>query len=90
MPEVAWNPWNDIRKRDDINQFNISFPYGPMPDEEIKKLKQAYYAAVTYVDDLVGQLLKYVDKDTIIVLTGDHGKCYLLGWQVLYSSFENV
>ena len=32
LPPVAWNPWNDLRWRDDIAALNISYPYGPMPD----------------------------------------------------------
>lgn len=31
LPSVAWNPWTDIRRRDDIGYLNISFPYGRMP-----------------------------------------------------------
>ncbi|CAG9836093.1 unnamed protein product [Diabrotica balteata] len=73
LPTVAWNPWTDIRRRDDIRQLNVSFPFGPMPDDIIKEIKQAYYASVTYIDDLIGNLVSYADKDTIVVLTSDHG-----------------
>lgn len=73
LPTVAWNPWTDIRDRDDIAALNVSFPFGPMPDEMTKKIIQHYNAATTYIDDLIGQLLSYVDNNTIIVLTGDHG-----------------
>ena len=31
MPDVAWNPWTDVRERDDIKALNISFPFGHMP-----------------------------------------------------------
>lgn len=31
LPPVAYNPWMDVRKRDDVQQLNISFPYGPIP-----------------------------------------------------------
>jgi iduronate 2-sulfatase len=31
MPSMAWNPWTDVRDRDDVTALNISFPYGPMP-----------------------------------------------------------
>lgn len=57
-----------------MKQLNISFPFGPMPDEVTKKIIQAYNAATTYIDDLIGKLLKHTDNNTIIVLTGDHGK----------------
>lgn len=28
LPGIAWNPWNDIRWRDDIANLNISYPFG--------------------------------------------------------------
>ena len=31
LPPVAWNPWADLRKRDDVKMLNVSFPYGPLP-----------------------------------------------------------
>lgn len=73
LPTTAWNPWTDIRERDDFKKLNVSFPYGPVPDDFTKQILQAYRAATSYVDDLIGQLLRYVDKNTIIVLLGDHG-----------------
>lgn len=33
LPPVAYNPWTDIRKRDDVKRLNISFPYGPVPED---------------------------------------------------------
>lgn len=43
-----------------------------------RKIIQNYYAAVTYIDDLVGQILSELDKtklsnNTFIVFTSDHG-----------------
>lgn len=32
LPEVAWNPFTDMRMRDDIQILNISFPFGAIPD----------------------------------------------------------
>lgn len=32
LPAVAYNPWMDIRQRDDVEALNVSFPYGPLPD----------------------------------------------------------
>jgi len=47
-------------------------------DEQIKRARRAYYGAVTYVDDCVGQLLDVIkkcglDDNTIVVFSGDHG-----------------
>lgn len=75
MPAVAWNPWLDVKSRDDISKLNISFPFGNMPDNITQQIIQAYNAATTYIDDLIGQLLAKVDlQKTIVVLTSDHGK----------------
>ncbi|XP_018572452.1 iduronate 2-sulfatase [Anoplophora glabripennis] len=91
LPDVAWNPWTDIREREDIKKINVPFPYGPLPDETIREIIQAYNAATSYIDDLVGKLLNEVDKNTIIVLTSDHG--WSLGQHgefAKYSNFEEA
>lgn len=31
LPAVAYNPWMDIRQREDVQALNISVPYGPIP-----------------------------------------------------------
>ncbi|KAF2766043.1 choline-sulfatase [Teratosphaeria nubilosa] len=46
--------------------------------EQIKKAKRAYYGAVSYVDDCIGQLLETLKKcgledNTIVIFSGDHG-----------------
>ena len=33
LPPVAYNPWMDIRKREDVQALNISIPYGPIPED---------------------------------------------------------
>lgn len=33
LPNVAYNPWTDIRKREDVQALNLSFPYGPIPKD---------------------------------------------------------
>lgn len=33
LPDVAYNPWTDIRKREDMQVLNLSFPYGPIPKD---------------------------------------------------------
>lgn len=89
---MAWNPWTDIRKRDDIRKLNSSFPYGPLNDDILRQIIQAYYSSVSYVDDLVGKVLREIDfKNTIVVLTGDHGWSLGQHGEVSkYSNFEQV
>ena len=50
----------------------------PLSTKNQIKAKEAYYACVTYVDVLVGKLMKKLkdtglDKNTIVILWGDHG-----------------
>ncbi|XP_069704069.1 iduronate 2-sulfatase isoform X2 [Periplaneta americana] len=78
LPTVAWNPWTDLRERDDIGVLNVSFPFGPIPDDYARLIIQSYYAAVSYIDDLVGQLISELKtanhfNNTIILFIGDHG-----------------
>jgi choline-sulfatase len=67
----------------------------PVPDEAKIRARRAYFAACSFVDDQVGKLVKLLkncqlDKDTIIVFSGDHGD--MLGERSLWykmSWFEN-
>lgn len=79
LPSVAYEPWTDLRWRDDIAALNLSFPYGPMPSLYARKIRQGYYASVSYIDSLIGELLQGVEEyglrsNTVVVVTGDHGK----------------
>lgn len=41
LPPVAYNPWTDVRKREDVQKLNVSFPYGPIPkDFQVKKKRK--------------------------------------------------
>ena len=44
-PEIAYDPWTDLRKREDISWFNLTFPYQQIPQSYQQKIVQAYYAA---------------------------------------------
>lgn len=67
----------------------------PVPDEAKIRARRAYFAACSFVDDQVGKLVKllkncYLDEDTVIVFSGDHGD--MLGERSLWykmSWFEN-
>lgn len=88
MPSVAFAPFTDIRRRSDVQRQNISFPFGPVPAAFGQRIRQGYYAAVSYVDDLVGELLAAVDlTETIVVLTSDHG--WSLGEHAEWAKYSN-
>ena len=65
---------------------------GKIPLEKAKQLKRAYYACVTYVDKLVGEVVDSLKSlglydNTIIVLIGDHG--YQLGEHTMWTKHSN-
>ena len=82
LPTVAYEPWMDVRKRDDVKAveatFNVSFPFGLLPTNFAKQIRQHYYAAISYVDNELGRVVDALDAspfadNTIVVLFGDHG-----------------
>ena len=117
MPLVAWNPWTDLRKREDVQDLNLTFPFQPIPgkilsgktnssstakmkensspnfssvDDFSRRIRQSYYAATSYTDSLVGQLLGNLTdlglrNSTIVVLLGDHGELFRLYTQTALS-----
>ncbi|KAM7357768.1 iduronate 2-sulfatase isoform 2-T3 [Cochliomyia hominivorax] len=88
MPNVAWNPYTDVRSRDDFKHMNISFPYGPISELQSAQIRQAYYASVAYVDDLFGKFISHIDLDrTIVVVTSDHG--WSLGEHAEWAKYSN-
>ncbi|XP_037552807.1 iduronate 2-sulfatase, partial [Nematolebias whitei] len=92
LPPVAYNPWADVRKRDDVQKLNISFPYGPVPKDFQLRIRQHYYAAVSYMDAQVGRLLSALDElgmtnSTMVVFTSDHG--WSLGEHGEWAKYSN-
>ncbi|XP_028923760.1 iduronate 2-sulfatase isoform X4 [Ornithorhynchus anatinus] len=92
LPPVAYNPWMDIRQREDVQALNISVPYGPIPVEFQRKIRQSYFASVSYLDTQVGLLLKALDdlqlsNDTVVVFTSDHG--WSLGEHGEWAKYSN-
>ncbi|XP_043913525.1 iduronate 2-sulfatase [Protopterus annectens] len=92
LPSVAYNPWTDIRKREDVQALNISFPYGPIPKEFQLLIRQSYFASVSYMDSQVGKVLSSLDalglaNNTIVVFTSDHG--WSLGEHGEWAKYSN-
>ena len=46
LPDVAWNPWMDLKKREDIKKLDIEFPFGQMPSRYANYIRHHYYAGV--------------------------------------------
>uniref|UniRef100_A0AAY4DAG2 Iduronate 2-sulfatase n=1 Tax=Denticeps clupeoides TaxID=299321 RepID=A0AAY4DAG2_9TELE len=92
LPSVAYNPWTDIREREDVQALNISFPYGPILKDFQLQIRQHYLAAVSYLDAQVGKLLAALEEfglaeDTIVVFTSDHG--WSLGEHGEWAKYSN-
>src|SRR4051794_28161444 len=50
-----------------------------LDDEQIRRARHAYFAAISYVDDRIGAVLRAVGEagladDTVVVFTADHGE----------------
>jgi len=78
--------WNEARAQSDVPND------GPILPEQSREMIHGYYAAVSYVDALVGRLLNTLDElglrdNTIIMLWGDHG--YMLGEHSLWGKLTN-
>jgi iduronate 2-sulfatase len=71
-PEFAPTTWGELRNYSDIPSL------GKLSREQQQILIHGYHAAVSYMDAQVGRVLKELealglDKNTIVVLWGDHG-----------------
>uniref|UniRef100_A0A8I3PHW6 Iduronate 2-sulfatase n=2 Tax=Canis lupus familiaris TaxID=9615 RepID=A0A8I3PHW6_CANLF len=92
LPPVAYNPWMDIRQREDVQALNLSVPYGPIPVDFQRKIRQSYFASISYLDTQVGHLLSALDdlqlaNSTIIVFASDHG--WALGEHGEWAKYSN-
>ena len=71
-PKEAAHTWGELRAYYGIPKK------GPVSDELARKLIHGYYACVSYTDAQIGKVLDELkktglDKNTIVVLWGDHG-----------------
>ncbi|XP_023248366.1 iduronate 2-sulfatase [Copidosoma floridanum] len=92
VSNVAYNPWTDLRRRSDVRKLGLNCPWEKIPEKFAIKIIQSYYAAVTYIDELIGKLLRKIDNlkirgETIVILTSDHG--WSLGEHAVWSKYSN-
>ncbi len=65
---------------------------GALPDENQRRVRHAYYACISFIDEQIGRVLSHLDAlqlrdNTIVVLFGDHG--YHLGEKGLWGKTTN-
>jgi iduronate 2-sulfatase len=71
-PAYAPAPWGELRAY-------VGMPkQGPVPPADARKLVHGYYAAVSYMDAMLGRVLDELDRlglrdSTAVVVWGDHG-----------------
>jgi len=97
-PEIAYHDSHELKMYTDIpphSKYTDETRRTELDFEKQKELVHAYYATVSYIDALVGKLMKTLDRtglseNTIVVLQTDHG--FHLGDHDLWgkdSNFEN-
>ncbi|KOC67246.1 Iduronate 2-sulfatase [Habropoda laboriosa] len=92
VSSIAYNPWNDLRRREDVASLNLEFPWEKIPKNFARLIIQSYYASVTYIDDLIGKLINQLEMSSIwlnttVILMSDHG--WSLGEHTLWAKYNN-
>ena len=77
-PVHAMNSMYELRHYDGFNHIGHPTSSYKMGIDTIRTLRQGYYASVSYVDALIGDLITHLKEigiyeHTIIVIWGDHG-----------------
>ena len=77
-PLYSMNSMYELRHYDGFSHIGHPTSSYRISEDVIRKLRQGYYASVSYVDALLGDLFEHLIKigiydNTIIVIWGDHG-----------------
>ena len=102
MPPIAWSGYAELRTYRDIQMITTGHLPRPdshlLPDTKVRELRRAYYAAMSYADDNVGQVLAALNNgqvlgagnlrdSTIVCALSDHG--WSLGEHGLWDKHTN-
>ena len=76
----------------ELRRYTDQPKQGVISDEKQRRVRQAYFACISYIDAQIGRVLQELERsglsdNTIIVLYGDHG--YHLGEQGLWGKTTN-
>ncbi|MBU2997402.1 sulfatase [Cellulophaga baltica] len=77
-PLYAMNSMYELRHYDGFSHINHPTAPNKISKDTIKTLKHGYYASVSYIDALLGDLIQHMKdigiyENTIIIVWGDHG-----------------
>lgn len=75
--ELANKPVNQQQEKD-ARLYDLPGPYDTLTKDQLRQMRRAYYAAVTFMDRQVGRLLDFLEtnalrENTLIVFHSDHG-----------------
>jgi len=79
LPAVPAIPWEEADPHSRRLRAMSRVDAEDLTDAQIRRARHAYYAAISYVDDRIGQVLgalreSGLEDDTIVLLTADHGE----------------
>lgn len=81
MPPVAWHNYlNELGDYTDITDLGVTGMFNTsMPEFKVRELRRAYYASVSYADEMAGKLFQTLkdnglENNTMVVVWGDHGE----------------
>ena len=79
MPKVDPIPFEELDEHSKWLYIAHAQDQHQMTDDRIRNARHAYYGMISYVDEKVGSILNTLkevglDKNTLIVLAGDHGE----------------
>ena len=79
MPAVPAIPVERLDPHSRRLHYLNSLHKHPVGEGALRNARHAYYGMISYVDDLVGRLLRALDRaglrdDTVVLFTGDHGE----------------
>jgi arylsulfatase A-like enzyme len=91
-PEIAYHPSGELRSYAGIHSLDEKSELLKLPEDKQRELIHGYYACISYIDAQVGKLLDALketglDKNTIVVIWGDHG--WHLGDHSLWNKHSN-
>ncbi|MDF1698085.1 MAG: sulfatase [Saprospiraceae bacterium] len=77
-PLLSMNSMYELRHYDGFHSIGHPTSSYRMSEDTVRTLRQGYYASVSYIDALIGDLVAHLKKinlydNTIIVVWGDHG-----------------
>ena len=79
LSNLAYSKWGELRAYEDVAALNIPNDFNTtLPDYFAIDLRLAYYATVSFVDSLFGELLAELetlglDDNTVVILFSDNG-----------------